>query len=140
MAQGSLQIAAFFAIVIAAAPLLGAYMARVFSDERVLLTPVLAPVERGLYRLFRVGVGGSDSQQDWKAYAKSLVVVSVLFALLLYAILRIQGAHPFNPEGLRSGTWDVSFNTASSFLTNTNWQFYGGETTMSYFSQMAGLA
>jgi K+-transporting ATPase ATPase A chain len=140
MGQGFLQLAVFFAIIVAVAPLLGAYMARVFSDERVFLTPVLAPVERGLYRLFRVEVGGSDFQQDWKAYAKSLVTVSVLFALLLYVILRTQGAHPFNPEGFKSGTWDVSFNTAASFLTNTNWQFYGGETTMSYFSQMAGLA
>jgi K+-transporting ATPase ATPase A chain len=137
MSQGLLQIAVFFAIIIAVAPLLGAYMARVLSDERVLLTPVIAPVERRLYRLFKVD---PDQEQDWKAYAKSLVVVSVLFSLLLYAILRTQGAHPFNPEGFRSGTWDVSFNTAASFLTNTNWQFYGGETTMSYFSQMAGLA
>ncbi len=137
MDQGFLQIAIFLAIVVAVAPFFGAYMARVFSDERVFLTPVLAPVERGLYRLLRVE---PDQEQDWKAYAKSLVVVSVLFALLLYVILRTQSIHPFNPEGFRSGTWDVSFNTASSFLTNTNWQFYGGETTMSYFSQMAGLA
>jgi K+-transporting ATPase ATPase A chain len=137
MGQGLLQIAVFFAIVVAVAPFSGAYMARVFSDERVFLTPVLAPVERGLYRLFRVDPG---QEQDWKAYAKSLVVVSVLFAVLLYVILRTQGLHPFNPSGFRSGTWDVSFNTASSFLTNTNWQFYGGETTLSYFSQMAGLA
>jgi potassium-transporting ATPase potassium-binding subunit len=137
MGQGFLQIAVFFAIIVAAAPFVGAYMARVFSDERVFLTPVVGPVERGLYRLFRVD---SDQEQDWKAYAKSLVIVSVLFSILLYAILRTQGVHPFNPEGFKSGTWDVSFNTASSFLTNTNWQFYGGETTMSYFSQMAGLA
>jgi K+-transporting ATPase ATPase A chain len=137
MGQGFLQIAIFLAILVAVAPFVGAYMARVFSDERVFLTPVLAPVERGLYRLLRVD---PDQEQDWKAYAKSLVMVSVLFAVLLYVILRTQGAHPFNPEGFKSGTWDVSFNTASSFLTNTNWQFYGGETTMSYFSQMAGLA
>lgn len=137
MAQGTLQIVVFFAIIVAVAPFFGAYMARVFSDERVFLTPVVAPVERLLYRLFRVD---PEQEQDWKAYAKSLVVVSVLFALLLYVILRTQGIHPFNPEGFKSGTWDVSFNTASSFLTNTNWQFYGGETTMSYFSQMAGLA
>lgn len=137
MGQGFFQIAVFFAIIVAVAPFAGAYMARVFSDERVFLTPVVGPVERGLYRLFRVD---PDQAQDWKAYAKSLVIVSVLFSILLYAILRTQGVHPFNPEGFKSGTWDVSFNTASSFLTNTNWQFYGGETTMSYFSQMAGLA
>jgi K+-transporting ATPase ATPase A chain len=137
MGQGFLQIAIFLAIVVAVAPFFGAYMARVFTDERVVLTPVLAPVERGLYRLFRVD---PEQQQDWKAYGKSLVIVSVLFVLLLYVILRTQGIHPFNPQDFKSGTWDVSFNTASSFLTNTNWQFYGGETTMSYFSQMAGLA
>jgi potassium-transporting ATPase potassium-binding subunit len=137
MGQGFLQIAVFFAIVVAVAPFLGAYMARVFSDERVFLSPVVAPVERLLYRLFRVD---PTQEQDWKAYAKSLVVTSLLFGLFLYAILRTQGLHPFNPEGFRSGTADVSFNTATSFLTNTNWQFYGGETTLSYFSQMAGLA
>jgi K+-transporting ATPase ATPase A chain len=137
MGQGFLQIAVFFAIVVAVAPFLGAYMARVFSDERVFLTPVAGPVERFTYRLLRVD---PNHQQDWKAYAKSLVVTSLLFGLFLYAILRTQGIHPFNPSNFKSGTWDVSFNTTTSFLTNTNWQFYGGETTMSYFSQMAGLA
>ncbi len=137
MGQGLLQIALFFAIVVAVAPFLGAYMARVFSGERVLLTPVLAPVERLTYKLLRVDPG---HEQDWKAYARSLVVTSLLFGLFLYLILRTQGLHPFNPQSFRSGTWDVSFNTTTSFLTNTNWQFYGGETTLSYFSQMAGLA
>jgi K+-transporting ATPase ATPase A chain len=137
MAQGFLQIAVFCAILIAVVPLLGGYMARVFSDERVFLTPVVAPAERGLYRVFGID---PERGQDWKGYARSLLIVSTLFVALLYAILRTQGLHPFNPGGFRSGTWDVSFNTATSFLTNTNWQFYGGETTMSYFSQMAGLA
>ena len=81
-----------------------------------------------------------DVGQDWKSYARTTVVFSVLFWVALYAILRTQGIHPFNPEGFDSGTWDVTFNTASSFVSNTNWQFYGGETTMTYFSQMAGLA
>ena len=137
MAQGILQIAVFCAILIAVAPLLGAYMARVFTDERVFLTPVLAPVEHMLDRLFRVD---PEHGQDWKAYARSLLVVTGLFGVLLYVILRTQGVHPFNPGDFKSGTWDLSFNTTSSFLTNTNWQFYGGETTLSYFSQMAGLA
>jgi K+-transporting ATPase ATPase A chain len=137
MAQGFLQIAVFCAILIAVVPLLGGYMARVFSDERVILTPVVAPVERGLYRVFGID---PERGQDWKGYARSLLIVSTLFVALLYVILRTQGLHPFNPGGFKSGTWDVSFNTATSFLTNTNWQFYGGETTMSYFSQMAGLA
>jgi len=137
MAQGFLQIAVFSAILVAVAPAVGGYLARVFTGERVVLTPVLAPVERLLYRVFRVD---PRQEQDWKAYARSLLVVSVLFAVLLFVILRTQRIQPFNPEGFRSGPWDLSFNTAASFLTNTNWQFYGGESTLSYFSQMAGLA
>src|SRR5690242_16849346 len=112
-------------------------MARVYTGERVFLTPVLAPVERLVYRLLRVDAA---QEQDWKAYARSVLVLSGLFWLALYLILRTQTLHPWNPEGFHSGTWDVTFNTTSSFITNTNWQFYGGETTMSYFSQMAGLA
>jgi potassium-transporting ATPase potassium-binding subunit len=137
MAQGILQIALFCAIVMATAPVLGGYMARVFRDERVFLTPVLAPVERTLHRALRVD---PDREQDWKGFAKSLLVFSALFVVLLFVILRTQSIHPFNPGGFRSGPWDLSFSTAASFVTNTNWQFYGGETTLSYFSQMAGLA
>jgi K+-transporting ATPase ATPase A chain len=81
-----------------------------------------------------------ERSQDWKAYGISLILCSGLFWLVLYLILRTQTLHPFNPQGYHSGTWDVTFNTVSSFLTNTNWQYYGGETTMTYFSQMAGLA
>jgi potassium-transporting ATPase potassium-binding subunit len=136
-AQGWLQIALYLAVLTALTPLLGGYMARVYRGERVFLTPVLAPFERLTYRLLRVN---PNVQQDWKAYARTTVVFSLLFFVVLYVILRTQGIHPFNPEGFDSGTWDVSFNTASSFVSNTNWQFYGGETTMSYFSQMAGLA
>jgi potassium-transporting ATPase potassium-binding subunit len=135
--QGWVQYAAFFAILVAIVPLLGGYMARVFQDERVFLSPVLGPLERLLYRLLRVNPGEG---QGWKRYARSLLVFSGLFWLALYLILRTQTHHPWNPSGFHSGTWDVSFNTVSSFVTNTNWQFYGGETTMTYFSQMAGLA
>jgi K+-transporting ATPase ATPase A chain len=137
MAQGWLQIAVFFAIVFACVPLLGGYMAKVFTGQRVFLTPVVGPLERLTYRVLRVDPVHS---QRWKSYAGTLVVFSGLFWLALYLILRTQTLHPFNPQGYHSGTWDLSFNTASSFLTNTNWQFYGGETTLSSFSQMAGLA
>ena len=137
MAQGWLQIAFFCFALVACMPLVGGYMARVFRNEAVGLTRVLGPVERGIYRVLRVDVA---REQDWKAYAKSLLMVSLLFWIALYVILRTQTLHPFNPQGFHSGTWDVSFNTVSSFLTNTNWQYYGGETTMTYFSQMAGLA
>jgi K+-transporting ATPase ATPase A chain len=137
MAQGVLQIAIFCALVVAVVPLLGGYMARVFRSEPTFLDPVAGPVERLTYRLLRVDAGEG---QDWKAYARSLIVFSLLGFLLLFAILRTQTLHPFYTGGFHSGTWDVSFNTAASFVTNTNWQFYGGETTMTYFSQMAGLA
>src|SRR5215210_2334765 len=131
-----LQIALFIAVLTALTPLVGGYMARVYSGERVFLTRVASPVERLFYRTLGVD---PDRGQDWKAYARSVLVLSGLFWLALYLILRTQTLHPFNPEGFHSGTWDVTFNT-TSFITNTNWQFYGGETTMTYFSQMAGLA
>jgi K+-transporting ATPase ATPase A chain len=118
-------------------PLLGGYMAKVFTGQRVLISPVVAPLERLTYRVLRVDPARG---QSWKLYAGSLLALSAAFWLALYLILRTQTLHPWNPEGFHSGTWDVTFNTASSFVTNTNWQYYVGETTMSYFSQMAGLA
>ena len=136
-AQGWLQIAVFFAVLTALTPVIGGYMARVFTGERVFLTPVLGPVERLLYRVMRTD---PEREQDWKGYARTVIVFSLVSWLALYVILRTQGVHPFNPQGFKSGTWDVSFNTATSFVTNTNWQFYAGETTLSNFAQMAGLA
>jgi K+-transporting ATPase ATPase A chain len=135
-AAGWIEVAIFAGLLIALTPVLGAYMARVYRFEPVFLDRVAGPVERGLYRVLGVD---PDRGQDWKAYAKSVLVFSAVFWGLLYLILRTQGIHPWNPLGLGSGTWDVSFNTTSSFVTNTNWQFYGGETTLTYFSQMAGL-
>jgi K+-transporting ATPase ATPase A chain len=137
MAQGWLQIAVFVAVLVALVRPVGAYMARVFSDQRVFLTPIVGPVERLACRALRVRPGDG---QDWKAYARSVVVFSLLSWLALYLILRTQPIQPFNPEGFHSGPWDLSFNTASSFVTNTNWQYYGGEATLTYFAQMAGLA
>ena len=136
-AQGWIEIAIFLAILTALTPLIGGYMARVYRGERVFLTRVFGPVERLLYRVLRVDAG---AEQNWKGYARSALVFSGVFWIGLYVLLRTQGIHPFNPEGFDSGTWDVTFNTTSSFISNTNWQYYGGETTMTYFSQMAGLA
>ncbi len=136
MAQGWLQIALFFAVLLALVKPVGLYMARVFTDQRVFLTPLVGPIERFTYRALRVRPGEG---QDWKAYARSLVVFSLFFWVALYVILRTQGIQPFNPQGFNSGPWDLSFNTTSSFVTNTNWQYYGGETTLTYFAQMAGL-
>ncbi len=135
-AQGWLQIALYLAVLTALTPVLGAYIARVYQGEHVALERVLGPVERLTYRALRTD---PERQQDWKEYARTTLVFSALFFVALFVILRTQGIHPFNPEGFHSAPWDVSFNTATSFVTNTNWQFYGGETTLTYFSQMAGL-
>ena len=135
--QGWLQIVVFFVVLTALTPLLGGYMARVFTGERVFLTPVIGPLERLFYRILRTD---PEREQDWKGYARTVIVFNLMSFLALYLILRTQGIHPFNPEGFKSGPWDLSFNTAASFVTNTNWQFYAGETTLSNFAQMAGLA
>ncbi|HWJ76144.1 MAG TPA: potassium-transporting ATPase subunit KdpA [Kaistia sp.] len=133
---GWLQIAALFLAVLAVIKPLGLYMARVFSGERTFLSPVLAPAEKALYRL-----AGVDDQreQGWLAYAFAMLAFSIAGFVVLYAILRLQAVLPFNPQGFGNVAPDLAFNTAISFLTNTNWQNYAGETTMSQFSQMAGL-
>ncbi|MBN8866915.1 MAG: potassium-transporting ATPase subunit KdpA [Solirubrobacterales bacterium] len=131
------QLALLVGLLTALTPLLGGYMARVFSGERVWLTPLLAPVERGALRLF-----GAEAERDqnWKRYGLSLLAFSAASWVVLYLILATQSIHPWNPQGLGAMPWDVNFNTTTSFVTNTNWQFYAGETTLSNFSQMAGLA
>jgi K+-transporting ATPase ATPase A chain len=137
---GWLTIILFAVILTALAFPLGSYMAKVYNGERVVLSPLLAGPERLLYRILRVD---QQREQDWKSYAKSLLIFSLAGWLLLYAILRTQNAffvpHALNPLGFHSASWNVTFNTVSSFLTNTNWQYYGGETTMTYLSQMIGL-
>lgn len=135
-AAGILQIIVFLAVLTALTPVLGGHMARVFSGDRTVLSPVLAPVERGLYRLCGIRAG---QEQHWTGYALSLLAFNLLGFLLLYAILRAQAWLPLNPAGLPAVPSDLAFNTAVSFMTNTNWQAYGGETTLSLFSQMAGL-
>jgi K+-transporting ATPase ATPase A chain len=137
MAQGWLQIAVFLVVLVALVKPVGIYMARVFGNQRVFLSPLFGPIERLAYRVLRVR---PEEGQDWKGYARSLLAFSLFSWLALYLILRTQGVQPFNPQGFHSGPWDLSFNTASSFVTNTNWQYYGGETTLTYFAQMAGLA
>src|SRR5579884_2142996 len=136
---GWLTIGLFVVILTALAMPLGRYMAAVYAGERTILDPLFRTPERLVYRAIRVD---AHRGQDWKGYAKSLLIFSVAGWLLLYLILRTQTLWDWtglNPQHFHSGTWDVTFNTTSSFLTNTNWQYYSGETTMSYFSQMAGL-
>ncbi|HXP28657.1 MAG TPA: potassium-transporting ATPase subunit KdpA, partial [Solirubrobacteraceae bacterium] len=138
--SGWLTIILFVVILTAAALGLGGYMAKVYTGQRVFLTPLVGWAERLLYKTLRVD---PKREQDWKAYAKSLLIFSLAGWLLLYLILRTQDAffvpHSLNPLAYHSAPWNVTFNTVSSFVTNTNWQFYSGETTMSYFSQMLGL-
>ncbi|HEX4035019.1 MAG TPA: potassium-transporting ATPase subunit KdpA [Solirubrobacteraceae bacterium] len=137
--NGWLQILAFCAVLIAVSPFLGRYMAKVYGGERVLLSPLLGPLERVLYRCFGVD---PKREQDWKSYARSVIVFSLAGWIILYVVLRTQSIQPWNDYGgatFHSAPWDVMFNTVSSFVTNTNWQYYGGETTMTYFSQMVGL-
>ncbi len=136
-ANGWLQIGFYLVVLTALTPVLGGYMARVYQGQPLLLERLLGPLERLVYRLLGPS---ARTEQDWKAYAKTTIVFSAVFFVVLYVILRTQGIHPWNPEGFDSGPWDLSFNTAASVVTNTNWQYSGGETTLTYFSQMAGLA
>ena len=107
---GWLQIVVFFAVVVAITPRLGAYMARVYTGERVLLARLLGPFERGIYRVIRADV---EREQDWKSYAASVLLFSLAGWVLLYLILRTQTIHPFNPQGFHSPPWNVTFNTVT---------------------------
>jgi K+-transporting ATPase ATPase A chain len=137
---GWLTVVLFVMVLTALALVLGRYMAKVYSGERVFLSPIFAGPERFLYKILRVD---PERGQDWRSYAKSLLIFSLAGWLVLYLILRTQNAffvpHALNPFGYHSAPWNVTFNTVSSFVTNTNWQYYSGETTMSYLSQMIGL-
>ncbi len=135
--NGWLQIFLVFALVLIAIRPLGLYMARVFSGERTFLSPVLGPVERGFYWLSGVR---ADKEQGWLAYTIAMLVFSFVGFASLYAILRLQAYLPWNPQGFDNLSPDLAFNTAISFLTNTNWQAYSGEQTMSNGTQMFGLA
>ena len=131
-----LQIGLFMAILLLLVKPLGAFMARIYLGERTFLTPILGPVERFIYR-----AAGNDitEEMDWKTYAVAMLVFNVAGIFLLYIVQRIQPILPLNPQGLPAVPPDLAFNTAVSFVTNTNWQSYGGETTLSYLTQMIGM-
>lgn len=131
------QICFVFVLVLAAIKPLGLYMAAVFSGNRTLLTPVLAPLERGFYKLSAIK---PDKEQGWLAYTLAMLAFSLAGFAILYAMMRLQAYLPVNPQGFANVPADLSFNTAVSFVTNTNWQNYSGEAVMSNFTQMAGLA
>jgi K+-transporting ATPase ATPase A chain len=135
-ANGWLQIGAYVFVLLALAWPLGAYMARVYEGERVWLARLFGPLERGLYRMAGVR---ADQEMSWRAYAAALLVFSAASVIVVYALQRLQGVLPLNPAGLGAVSPHLAFNTAVSFATNTNWQSYGGETTLSYLTQMAAL-
>src|SRR5208337_2255994 len=135
--NGWLQFAIFSAILLASVRPVGIYLARVLEGERTWLDPVLRPVERLIYRLCSVH---ADQEMNWREYAFAMLGFSAVSLLLTYGIERLQAFLPWNPQNLAAVSPDLAWNTAASFTTNTNWQFYTPETTMSYLTQMAGLA
>lgn len=134
--NGWLQILVFCGIVLLLVKPLGAYITRVFSGERTPLSPVLVPLERGLYALSGTR---EREEQHWTTYAFAMLMFNLLGLLVLYGLFRLQDMLPLNPAGMAAVGPELSFDTAVSFVTNTNWQNYGGESTMSYLTQMAGL-
>ena len=134
--NGILQITVYLAVLLLLVKPLGAFMARVFQRERTFLDPILRPVERLIYRLSGIN---PDEEMDWKANAIAMLIFNFVGLLIVYALQRLQQFLPWNPQGLGSVSPDSSFNTTVSFASNTNWQGYGGETTMSYLTQMLAL-
>ncbi|HWE76833.1 MAG TPA: potassium-transporting ATPase subunit KdpA [Stellaceae bacterium] len=134
--NGWLQIAIYFALILLFVKPFGAFMYRVFEGERTFLHPVLRPVERAVY--WCCGVD-ETKEQNWLTYTVAMLFFSIAGFVTLYALQRLQDVLPFNPQGMSAVEQTSSFNTAMSFVTNTNWQGYGGESTMSYLTQMAGL-
>ncbi len=135
--NGFLQLGIYFLVLLAVTKPLGIYMTRVFSGERTFLGRVFAPLERLIYRICRID---EHEEQHWTAYTAAMLMFSLVGLLLLYGLQRLQYFLPLNPQGFPGVAPDLAFNTASSFTTNTNWQAYSGESTMSYVVQMAGLA
>ena len=133
---GWIQILLYGAVVVALVKPLGGYMTRVFNGERTFLSPILRPVENGLYRMAGVD---ETREQHWLTYTLAVLFFHVGGFLIIYAVMRLQAVLPFNPAGQAAVAEDLSFNTAMSFVTNTNWQNYGGESTLSYLTQMVGL-
>jgi K+-transporting ATPase ATPase A chain len=134
--NGWMQIALLCALVLALTRPLGGFLTRLYAGERTVLHPVLSPLERGFYRLAGVR---HEAEQGWVAYALAMLAFNALGFCAVYGLLRLQGALPLNPQGFAGVAPDLALNTAVSFVTNTNWQSYGGETTLSYASQMWAL-
>ncbi len=136
MAKDIAYIVVFLAVLMLLAPLLGRYMARVFAGGRTFMSVIVRPVESWIYRLCRID---EAEEMSWKQYALAFLLFNGVGLLALFLLQILQGRLPLNPMGFGAVRWDTALNTAISFVTNTNWQAYGGETTMSYLTQMAGL-
>ncbi|MCC6917771.1 MAG: potassium-transporting ATPase subunit KdpA [Alphaproteobacteria bacterium] len=134
--NGWLQILLFCAVVLALVKPLGCFLTRVMAGERTFLSPLVGPVERALYRAAGVK---PEMEQHWTGYAAAMLIFNLLGLALVYGMQRMQDVLPLNPQGFAAVSPEVAFNTAISFVTNTNWQSYAGETTMSHLTQMAGL-
>ena len=136
-ANGWLQFAIYSLVLLATVRPVGIYLARVLEGERTWLDPVLRPIERLIYKLSGVK---ADAEMSWREYAFAMLGFSAVSLVVTYGIERLQNLLPFNPQGLAAVGPDLAWNTAASFTTNTNWQFYTPETTMSYLTQMAALS
>jgi K+-transporting ATPase ATPase A chain len=135
--NGILQCVLYFVAILLVTKPMGIFITKVFRNERTFLTPILGPIERAIYKICRIQ---SEQEMKWTVYSGAMLMFSVVSMLTLYSIMRLQNMLPFNPAALLGVPVDLAFNTAASFTTNTNWQAYSGESTMSYFTQMAGLA
>ena len=138
--QGYAQIVVFFVAIVAAVKPLGGYMARVFDEQPVVLEKAMGWLERLIYRLCGLPRDAAAREMKWTTYAGAMLLFNVLGIVVVYGVLRLQAHLPLNPDGMGAVSPDLSWNTAVSFVTNTNWQSYGGETTMSYLAQMVALA
>ena len=135
-ANDVIQLIVYIAVFLLLTPILGAFIASVLMGKKTFLTPILGWLEKAIYKFS--GVNPSD-EMNWKSYAKSLLVFNFLGFLFVFLLQLTQKYLPLNPQSLSNISWDQSFNTAVSFMTNTNWQSYGGEGALSYLTQMLGL-
>ena len=136
MTNTAIQMILYCAVLIVLAIPLGRYIGKVMNGEKTVLTRLLSPVENGIYKVLKIN---REEEMDWKKYAVCAGVFSVISLAVLWLILMLQNILPLNPEGQAGTSWHLGFNTAASFVTNTNWQAYSGESALSYFSQMIGL-
>ena len=132
-----LQIVVYTVVLVLLAVPLGKYMGKVFSGEKVFLSPIVSPIEKFLYKLLKID---EEKGMGWKQYAGAVLMFNLLGFIVVYLLQVLQKYLPLNPEGISNVSSDLAFNTAASFATNTNWQAYSGETTLSYLTQMLGLS